>query len=209
MTRSSVLILVLLAGCSSPKQKMQECQQKCVGLKSDFAKRICDGVCEKKVYGELDSDKLASLCDKDDPTACLRFAVKATDPEKVGTKLQACCDRGTAECCGLLGKMYSRGKILKPDKAKGYGLMEKACSLGDGTACASPGLEHMRKQSYKRAQELFALGCDKDSKFACGLLGVLYRDGKGVARDTAKARKLLDKACRLGADSSCKALRRL
>lgn len=204
-----LLLAVLLVGCSSPKQKYDKCQQKCAVVKTDIARRICDNVCERQAYGELDADKLASLCDDNDPIACLRYALKTTDADKIATKLQACCDRKTAQCCGVLGKMYSRGKILKTDRPKGYGLMEQACSLGDGTSCASPGLEQLTKRNYERARQLFALGCEKDSKHACGLLGVIYRDGKGVPRNTAEAKKYLDKACKLGAEASCKALRRL
>ena len=204
-----LLLALLLVGCSSPKQKYDKCAKKCAGLKSDITVRISEGVCEKSAYGELDTAKLGSLCDDDDPIACLRFAVKSTDVNVITAKLNACCERKNAVCCGSMGKMYSRGKVLKLDRPKGYALMEKACGLGDGTACASPGLEQMRKRDYKRARELFTLGCDKESKHACGLLGVLHRDGKGTPRDTAQARKFFDKACRLGADASCKALSRL
>lgn len=202
-------VFPLLLGCSSPKQKLEKCQVPCAALKSELAKEVCMSSCERTVYGDFAPDKLASLCDKDDAVACLRFAVKATDTAQVAAKLQACCNRKNSVCCGGLGKMYSRGKVLKLDKEKGYALMEQACGLGDGTSCASPGLEQMGKGNLKRAQELFALGCDKDSPYACGLLGVLHRDGRGVPRDIPQAKKFLDKACRLGAEMSCKALQRL
>ena len=50
---------------------------------------MISGACERKVYGKFDVDKLGSLCDKDDPIACLRFATRVKDPKKVETKLGA------------------------------------------------------------------------------------------------------------------------
>ena len=204
-----VVVAALLAGCSSPREKYEKCQKKCGDLKVDFAKRICSSSCEKNAYGDFDTAKLGSLCDEADPIACLRFATRGGKPADVAAKMQSCCDKKVALCCGGLGKMYSRGKVLERDRPKGYALMEKACELGDGTSCTSPGLKHMTSKNYKRAKELFTLGCAKESGFSCGLLGVIHRDGSGVPRDVEKARSYLDKACKLGTKSSCKALSRL
>lgn len=209
---SALVFALLLTGCASPQEKVAKCQSKCSKFKVDMVINICKGRCESEVYGEMDEGKLEKLCGEGDAIACLRFATKAGSgrADAVAAKLQGCCDgKKVAKCCGFLGKMYSRGKVLKTDKPKGYALMEQACGMGDTTSCTSPGLQHMTKGAYDKALKLFKTGCDADAKNACGLLGVLYRDGKGVPADTAKARTLMDKACRLGSSMSCKAVKRL
>ena len=200
------------SGCSSPKEKLAKCQEKCDSMKG-FAKSICTGVCERRIYGEFEQDKLLSLCDKDsDHIACVRYAIaagKSGNKANAASALQACCDKGQALCCGVLGKMYRRGKVLDKDETKGFALLEKACTMGDATSCASPGLNYMRTQQYKKSMALFEKGCAGDAKAACGMLGVQYRDGKGVARDVAKAKKYLGKSCRLGYKTACKVIKRL
>jgi TPR repeat protein len=181
-------------------------------MKSGFAKDICNGVCERKIYGEFEDDKLKSLCDDNDSTACLRYAFSAgkTDKGAAAGALQGCCDRKNVACCGILGRMYRRGKLLDKDPKKGYPLLEKACNMGIEGAkfCASPGLHHMRKDN-KKAKALFENGCKGDSKASCGMLGVMYRDGMGIPRDKAKAKTFMTKACTLGYKVACKAVRRL
>lgn len=201
-----------LGGCSSPKEKVASCKEKCVG-KSKLVKDICNGVCERKIYGEFDEDKLKSLCADDaDHTACLRYAIRIGKSDKAGAAaaLSGCCDKGNVTCCGFLGRMYRRGGLLDKDKTKGLALMEKACNMGpDGAKfCISPGLHYMRKDN-KKAKDLLEKGCNGNSAPSCGMLGVMYRDGMGVTRDTAKAKKFMGMACDKGYKVACKAVRRL
>lgn len=109
----------------------------------------------------------------------------------------------------MLGKAYRRGVVVKRDKPKGYVLMEKGCTLGNVSACASPALNYLLTKKYDKAKVLFTKGCDGGAKMSCGMLGVMYRDGKGMPRDLVKAKVLLRKSCKLGNKSACKAARRI
>lgn len=204
-------ILIVAGACSKPAEKYAECNERCTIMKSSFGKRICRSSCERSVYGEFDQEKLTDLCKDGDSTACIRFAARALPGEgpAVDALLQARCDAKDGECCGVLGKIYKKGKLVKKDKPKGYKLMEQGCRLGASFACASPTLKYMGKRDYKPALELASAGCTGGAKWSCGLLGVLYRDGKGVTRDVGKAKKFFSKACNQGVKMSCKALRRL
>ncbi|MCA9672250.1 MAG: sel1 repeat family protein [Myxococcales bacterium] len=208
--RFALILLVGLAaaGCKSPSEKYEACAAKCSSFKTDLVRDVCEGSCARTAYGDLDVDKLRGLCEKGDSRACLRFASRAPKGE-VASVLEARCNANDKMCCGLLGRMLKDGKILAKNKTKGYALMEKACKMGAPNFCASPALGYMTKREYDRAAPLATTGCNGGAKWSCGLLGVMYRDGKGVSRDRGKAKLYLGKACRKGLQMSCKALRRL
>jgi TPR repeat protein len=72
-----------------------------------------------------------------------------------------------------------------------------ACKHGDGLAC---GLQHEWAsgdpgQKAKAGLALLTAGCKAGSAFACGSLGSLYAEGTGVAKDEARARKILAQGC--------------
>lgn len=48
--------------------------------------------------------------------------------------------------------------------------------------------------------------CDKGHMLSCAHLGVLHFKGQGVARDAAKGRELMDKACAAGVGKGCNGL---
>lgn len=207
-----VLLLAFSFGCKSPKEKALACQKKCKKMKSGFAKRICNGFCERRAYKGIGYSKLASMCRKGDGIACFRAASidrKKGDMTKGLTHLQAGCDQNIADNCGVLGKIISRGKGVKKDPVKGKKIMEKGCNLGDASSCASPGMRDLKAKKFASAKSFFEKGCKGDAKMSCAMLGVMHRDGKGTPRSVAQARKFMNKSCRLGYKSACRAVRRL
>jgi hypothetical protein len=53
-------------------------------------------------------------------------------------------------------------------------------------------------QDYSQAAALFSRACDSGSAAGCADLGDSFRFGKGVEKDTEKARQLLKKGCDMG-----------
>ena len=58
--------------------------------------------------------------------------------------------------------------------------------------------------SPKVGAKFFEKGCKEGSARACGALGELYKAGKGVDKDPAKAKELFAKACNAGDDKACR-----
>jgi TPR repeat protein len=53
---------------------------------------------------------------------------------------------------------------------------------------------------------LFEAACGLGSGAACGRLGELVRDGRGVAPDDRRARSLFEQGCALGSTAACDAV---
>lgn len=71
------------------------------------------------------------------------------------------------------------------------------------------GMTYLRNKKFDKAKTLFEKGCKGDAPASCGMLGVMYRDAKGVKRSVSEARRYMGKSCRLGMKSACTGLRRL
>ncbi|EJB30905.1 cysteine-rich protein H [Helicobacter pylori NQ4200] len=64
----------------------------------------------------------------------------------------------------------------------------------------------MEKNLIKAAY-LYSKACDLKDGGGCGNLGVLYYNGDGVKRDSKKADQYFSKACKLGNQKACEALK--
>lgn len=69
---------------------------------------------------------------------------------------------------------------------------------GEGPAMAA-----YRSGDFKAARELWQQGCDAGSLRDCYELGIVYRDGEGVAPDPARFVELMTRACEGGLGSAC------
>jgi TPR repeat protein len=70
----------------------------------------------------------------------------------------------------------------------------------------SAGLSKQRKKDYKGAIELFERACAEGQDAACYQLGVIYRDGVGVAVSDRRAQSWFQLACQKGSVAACDAL---
>lgn len=66
----------------------------------------------------------------------------------------------------------------------------QSVSADEGAAMAA-----YRKGDYDTARALWQQGCDAGSMRDCFELGIVYRDGEGVAPDSARYRELMTRAC--------------
>lgn len=86
----------------------------------------------------------------------------------------------------------------------------KACAKGNPKGCAVMAFVFL---AYTKKNEKKALGyarraCKKGVLFGCYLLGYLYRHGKSIQTDYARAKQLFKRACRGGVQRACANLAR-
>ncbi|WP_371937994.1 tetratricopeptide repeat protein [Helicobacter pylori] len=65
------------------------------------------------------------------------------------------------------------------------------------------------KQDFSKAKGYFEKACDLNNGGGCSNLGVLYQNGEGVEKNLIKATYFYSKACKLGEQLACKALKEL
>jgi TPR repeat protein len=100
--------------------------------------------------------------------------------------------------------MFGGPKLAVPSAA----YLEKACSRGHGDSCGnlavleSKGLGG-RPANPQRAVTLATSACEKNSAFACGVLGAMQMNGAGTPKDEASAAKLFEISCNGGEATGC------
>jgi hypothetical protein len=121
-----------------------------------------------------------------------------------GGRLRDCaeeCDAGSGIAC------YHAAVELQADAAtepRAQALFLRGCRLGVASACtnAAAGLDHAggapsaacTVPTYQRTCEVAA------DAWGCTMLGAALLEGRGTARDPARARQVLDRACELEPD---------
>ncbi|PDX56866.1 tetratricopeptide repeat protein [Helicobacter pylori] len=63
------------------------------------------------------------------------------------------------------------------------------------------------KQDFSKARKYFERACGLNNGGGCFSLGDLYDDGKGVEKNLTKADQYISKACKLGDQEACEALK--
>lgn len=104
-----------------------------------------------------------------------------------------------------MAKKY--GKIEK-DISKAIELYEKACKLGEDSACATLGNLYKDgkyvKQDYSKAFDYSQKAClSNKNSGGCETLGYMYQHGVGVKQNFVKSAFYYQKACELSNQDSC------
>jgi TPR repeat protein len=79
----------------------------------------------------------------------------------------------------------------------------KRCDDGDSVACNDFGTELEARGDVVRAAELYRRACDDGTQSGCANLGVLYAQGRGVAKDSDRALSLFARGCDAGSVAAC------
>jgi TPR repeat protein len=166
--------------------------------------------------GCADTASCQAACDKGEANGCLglggflRAGLKQGTPSEDGKRAQAAfqkaCDGGEATACTALGEMLYQGLGVSKDTNAATPLLEKACTGGDPAGCNDLGLARSLSGDAPGAAKYFQMACNAKTQLGCLGLGTLYRDGKGVAKDPAKAKDLFKKACDGKVAAACKLL---
>ena len=80
------------------------------------------------------------------------------------------------------------------------GLLFSTASLADNL---SNGVVALKENRFEKAATFFQSSCDEKNMTGCANLGMLYKEGKGVERNHAKAQELFKKVCDAGLGDGC------
>jgi uncharacterized protein len=194
-----------------------ECEKQCGaghgGSCAMLAVMYRDGSGVKKDWAK--AAKLAQqACDKDVTAGCRIVATaklggQGVDKDKSGAiaLLDKTCQAGDGMGCVELGVAKLADKKLAGDAQYAF---RRACyGGGEFEGCAWLGTLYVEGKggmsvSPKIGAKFFEKGCKEGSARACAGLAELYKGGKGVDKDAAKAKELFAKACNAGDDKACK-----
>lgn len=155
-----------------------------------------------------------AACDADVAAGCRIVAAakldgKGTKKDKAGAiaLLDRVCLAGDALGCVELGKAKLADKKLAGDAQYAF---RRACyGGGEHEGCAWLGTLYVEGKggmsaSPKVGAKFLEKGCKEGSARACADLAALYKAGKGVAKDPARAKELYAVACNGGDEKACK-----
>jgi uncharacterized protein len=120
---------------------------------------------------------------------------------------RACNVDNSASACSTLGSILMM--MGKPETiALGGPYLERACNAGNYGACGNLSIVELngmggRPKNETKAFKLASQGCEKQSAFACGVLGSFYMNGTAVKKDEAAAAKLFAFSCEGGEAMGC------
>ena len=130
-----------------------------------------------------------------DPTAMKGFSL-----HKSG------CDGGDSDSCVSLGLDYERGTGVAKDMQKAVALYERACAAKNTTGCYDRALIAFHAKDYAIAMTDFTMACKGEDMDACAMLGRMYRDAQGVAKDEAAGAGFFKRSCDKGNGYGCNSL---
>jgi len=203
MRRLIAVALVALAGicesASAESPAVKTARLACEGGQIDECYRLANLYYRGK---DQDLKKAAAtfkkVCDAGKAAACIDLAQMYEDGDGVKPDRAMALALRQKLCNGGDGKMCRQ--LAEDDPTHGATHLEEACNAGDSTGCYDGGLAWSRgsqgaTKDMGRAVVLYQKGCDAGYLPACYNAGVALGEGKGVAKDGARAAALFTKAC--------------
>lgn len=150
-------------------------------------------------------------CDYNEPNSCGMlgvFYLGEKNYTQAFTFFTKACNGGERMACNNLGAFYEKGWGVERSGEKALGLFVKACEKGVGFGCGNAGrFYHFGKAGVKKdfikARSYYTKACGLDVAEACYLVGGMYENGEGGAKDEAKALDMYKKACELDNGNGC------
>jgi TPR repeat protein len=137
-------------------------------------------------------------CDDGDAASCAALGGRVPRVPELKWHQRACA-RGAASSCHRAAALREAGG----DAAAALELHERGCVLGEAAACTDAGWLRERGGDAATAAERYAGGCTGGDAAGCYDLALLARDGRGVARDAARALALAVNACDRDVAAGC------
>lgn len=99
--------------------------------------------------------------------------------------------------CGKVGRIYYSGEAgINKNKQLALEYFYKTCEFSIGSFECGMNVERFyKKEDYEFAFKLAQNGCEVGDKTSCNYLGILYAEGKGVAKDLKKSFWTFYKLC--------------
>ncbi|PIE18032.1 MAG: hypothetical protein CSA65_06260 [Proteobacteria bacterium] len=110
------------------------------------------------------------------------------------------CDGGYPQSCTALADMYKMGRGVTANPSKARAIYMKACNDGYVYGCIAAG-------DFNKAAQLRQQKCDAGDLYACNSLAYMYKKGRGVAMNSAKATAIYRRSCNMGNISACISIR--
>jgi len=162
----------------------------------------------------------AQACDLHDESGSVNVALQFLmygerrsneDVVRAFAALEANCTIvGTSRSCWLVGMAYETGRGRPPDTARAIDCYERA---GIDDLFAVKGLVRIALTANTRTYDVRPLitaltaAAEKGDAESFWYLSYMYRDGVGLRQSEEKARSLMEKACKLGSQRACDALK--
>ncbi|WP_096328831.1 tetratricopeptide repeat protein [Nannocystis exedens] len=148
---------------------------------------------------------VAESCDR---LGYVAMALKAPRAE-VQKVWQRGCDLGHGPACRVLAGDFLAGAA--PDLARGRGLLDRACKLGDAFGCGSLADSYLKPRGgaapapdeIARGVAVLKEACASRRRYACREVANLHIDGKLVPKDEAVGLEYHEKSCATGNTLSC------
>jgi hypothetical protein len=190
--------------------KHESCRSLCDTAVGEGSKRSEKDSDKKSGEGGTPADKDEKACEGGDADACAntggRYLLgkdgRSKDEPKGAAILKKACDLGSGFGCEIYGRALNDGRGVPKDVKAADEAFTKACDKKSGGACRSLALR-LDTADPKRIP-LLVKACDLDDGIGCMGLGAAYLHGnQGAPKNPAKAKEILQKACKLGQQSSC------
>ncbi len=184
------------------------------------------------LFQDTDSDRAARIylkaCDSGDGQSCTMLSLLLsggdrglyTPERRADLLLKRGCNQGWPSSCLLMTKKLY-GTVADRQKIDEY--RYRYCRYGDVESCVTDGrtVEHgvhgwvsdemTVEPNPERARDYYEVACGWRRPSGCAHLSVMYREGRGVPRDLAKAKAFLRLAsrweggygCEIGEDGCC------
>lgn len=129
---------------------------------------------------------------------------------QIAPAYERACGEDNAQACAALGWFHEQGKGLPRDLERAAAFYLMACNLGEKRACVSlAGMQSEGKGVPKDAAAAWATAerlCGEGTNEACTFLATLHLR-RGAAKDMARARELLARACAAKDERACSMLK--
>lgn len=109
------------------------------------------------------------------------------------------CNKGNGAACYISASLT---EINDPETANKF--FQKSCQKGIVNACVKMGETNYNKKNYAEATKYFYEACGMESPDGCHFAAFVTEKGYGVERNIKVAKRIYDKACKLGDKTSCK-----
>ncbi len=143
-------------------------------------------------------------CSGAHPRGCTNLGLAYLAGDGVSQDKAAAADLFERACTAEHPDGCSQLAALTPDPAASLALLERACDHSGMDACVDAGARYNTRGEETRATALFERACEQNNPRGCANLGLQLLEGRGTAKDAAKASELFQRTCaesRIGCDT--------
>lgn len=129
----------------------------------------------------------------------------AADPKLAAVNYERACAAGSADACASAADVFIPGAERSDAHIEDF--LSRACDLYSPMGCYKLGNRAKKANKFEAAAHYYETACElSDKQIGCDNLAALYFEGKGVARDPARATKILEDGCASSLPTNCYAL---